>query len=217
MSNDEQYIKVRHVSRYMKDSSWLINLVLLSCIALIVGIAFFLLVQIKTRIEPKYFLVNQKNQLVDEIPLDKPTLTRPELLTWINNIMSEAFSFNYTNKHKQRARMAKYFEPKALDTYMEILEKDTDFAKMDENQLVVQINATDAPKIVQERILSGNYAAIIRIPARITFINSQMQSRQDAFIDFVIRRVDIDESADGVKVVSIIRKVNSRTGLRSRR
>jgi uncharacterized integral membrane protein len=207
-------ITVRQRIRYTKDYTKPLAFLLLGLIVLIAGVLLFIFVQINTRIKPQYFELTENQQLIKPIPLDLEGITKPQLLNWINEALTIAYSFNYSNIDKQESRVQPYFSSNAMQVYLDMLTFDEDFVAVATRFYVVSIRATGTPEILTSKAFKGRYAWQVRVPTQITFSNALFINTQQVEFEFLIWRVPETESASGITVASFSRKVTGRTGTR---
>ena len=198
--------------QYNKDSSGLLNILLLGSIVLLIMLVALIVVQYIKQPQPIYFKLNKNLQIIEPVPLNERGISDAALLNWINQTVIQAFSFNYSNVEKQPARLYKYFSEAAMKLYMNLLSTDQDLNSIVANQYVVSITPTAAPEIIVARAFRGRFAWQIRVPARITFSNAIKKSTQTVVIDFLVWRVPETESPIGVLIATFTRKVTYRSG-----
>ena len=98
-------ITVSNKNRFSSDGVWLLRILVLIQLIFLGGLIIFNVEQFIQKPKPVYFPIKKSDQLVDNIPLDQPTLTEGELLNWVTEAMIVSFSFNYHNYDKITAKI----------------------------------------------------------------------------------------------------------------
>lgn len=204
-------VVVKQVVAYHNESRKKLSLLLLGVLILIGLLSTFIFLQFVIRPKPVHFNLNNNLQIIDPIPLNQEGITKSALLNWINEVLMEAFSYNYSNQDKQRAKLAPYMSEAALDSYVRLLEIDEDLSEVKELRYVVSIQPKAAPEILVSRAFRDRYAWQIRIPARVNFTNALVKQSQQVIVEFLVLRVPETESPLGILIAGINFKVQSRT------
>lgn len=215
---DANNIVTRYVYRYHNDSLFALNLLLLGLVGLLLVMIFFIFIQIGTQPKPLHFKLNENMQIIDPVPLDQEGISKAALLNWTNQMLMDAFNFNYSNVQKQESKLNQYFSSVAMKLYLDILNTDEDLKSINDYKFVVSITPKAAPEIIVSKAFQGRYAWQIEVPARITFSNALAKGMQDVIFDFLIWRVSESESDMGIVVATFTRRVVSRVspqGIRS--
>jgi|JI9StandDraft_2_1071091.scaffolds.fasta_scaffold22553_2 hypothetical protein len=217
--SDANSVVTRYIYRYHNDSLFTLNVLLLSLIGLLLIMVFFIFIQIGTQPQPLHFKLNTNAQIIDPVPLDQEGISKAALLNWTNEMLMDAFSFNYSNVQKQESKLHQYFSEVAMKIYLDILNTDEDLKNIGNYKFVVSITPKAAPEIIVSKAFQGRYAWQIEIPARITFSNALAKGTQDLIFNFLVWRVPESESDLGIIVATFTRKIVSRMspqGIRSR-
>lgn len=211
-ATSEALVTTRYTYRYHNDSMMLLKFLLLGLVILLVLLSVFIFVQLGSEPKPLYFRLNANQQIIDPVALDQKGISDPALLTWVNAMVIDAFSFNYSNTYKQEAKLAPYFSAAAMKVYLDLLATDQDFSSIAANKFVVSIIPKAAPEIIVAKAFRDRFAWQIRVPARIRFTNALMTASQDVVLDFLVWRVPETESPLGITIATFTRNIESRTG-----
>jgi hypothetical protein len=212
-STPETLVMTRYTYRYHNDSIMLLKFLLLGLLILLGLLGFFVFVQLGSEPKPLYFQLNANQQIIDPVALDQKGISDPALLNWVNGIVIDAFSFNYSNAHKQETKLAPYFSAAAMKVYLELLSTDQDLSSIEANKFIVSISPKAAPEIVVAKAFRDRFAWQIQVPARISFNNALMTSSQEVVLNFLVWRVPETESPLGITIATFTRTVESRMGL----
>lgn len=209
---DATILPVRHRLRYTIDSSLYLSILLLGLVGFVILLGVFIFVQLGTRTEPQYFKLTENLQIITPAPLDQEGISKPALLNWVNEALSTAFSFNYSNIYKQQSRLTPYFGNNAMQVYLDMLKLDEDFIAVSTKFYVVAILPTATPEILTSKAFKGRYAWQIRVPVQIRFSNAVTLLTQDVELQFLVWRVPETESAMGITIAALSKQVKSRSG-----
>ncbi len=215
--NENAEVATRFVYRYHNDSLGFLNILLLGFAGLLALLGLFIFVQIGTEPKPLHFPVNSGYELIDPVPLDKEGITTAALLNWVNEIVMEAFSFNYSNVVRQQSKMQPYFSDAAMKLYMDMLTTDEDFSNIAQNKFVVSVVPQQAPEILVGQAYEGRFAWQIKSPIKVTFGNAIMSSSQIMVLKFLIIRVPATQNPLGITVATYTRDVIGREALHNLR
>jgi len=206
---------VRHNSMYRSDSIAPLSFLMLGLAILIGLLVFFIFLQLGTKPSPKYFGLNENLQIIDPVPLDKEGISKAALLNWISDMVMDAFSYNYSNQHKQAFKMKEYFSESALQLYLTYLQSDQDLSEVVNRKFVVSVRMNSAPEIITGKEYKGRYAWQIRVPMQLIFSNAVSKAVQETTMDILVWRVPETESPLGVIIGSFTFKITGRTGAQS--
>jgi hypothetical protein len=205
-----QLYTVKHRIRFSIDNQALLGILLLGILVLIIIIFLFMFVQLSTRTLPLHFKANDQMQIIPPVPLDQEGISKASLLNWVNSIMMEAFSFNYSNQDKQAGKLAPYFTDDAMKQYLDIINNDDDFKTVKTDYYVVSAVATSTPEILTSKAAKGRYAWQIQLPARITLSNAKFTKVQEVTFEFFVWRVTELEAPQGVILGSFDHQITNR-------
>ncbi len=203
----------RFVIAYKRDSRALLNILLLALVAILALSGLFIFIEFGTNPSPLHFKENANRQIIEPVPMDQPGISKPALLNWVNEMVSDAFNFNYSNIDKQPAKVYDYFSDVAMKQYLDLLQNDQDFQLIPEYKFVVSVTPLEAPEIVTEKAFRGRYAWQVRAKIAIVFSNGIRRGTQTNTFDFLVWRVPETENPLGITIASFTRAINGRTAL----
>lgn len=211
----EPQTTVKQVAAYGKESSQMLSVLFLSVLLMVALLGILIFTQLMSIPSPARFSLNSNLQIIDPVPLDEEGISTAALLNWVNSLLIDAFSFNYSNQERQRDKLVEYMNDTALNTYLRLFFTDEDLASVKEMKYVVSVRPEEAPEILVSRAFRGRHAWQIRVPAIIRFQNALVRQSQRVDVEFLVLRVPETESALGIKVASFSYKVNSRSSRRA--
>lgn len=210
----EPQTTIRQVAAYGKESSQMLSVLFLSVMLMVALLGILIFTQLMSNPAPARFTLNSNLQIIDPVPLDEEGISTAALLNWVNGLLIDAFSFNYSNQDRQRDKIVEYMNDTALNSYMRLFSTDEDLSAVKEMKYVVSVRPEEAPEILVSRAFRGRHAWQIRIPAIIKFQNALMRQSQRVDVEFLVLRVPETESPLGITVASFSYKVNSRSNRR---
>ncbi|MGI9214406.1 MAG: DotI/IcmL family type IV secretion protein [Gammaproteobacteria bacterium] len=196
-------ITVSNKNRFSSDGVWWLRILVLIQLIFLGGLIIFNIEQFIQKPKPVYFPIKKSDQLVDNIPLDQPTLTEGELLNWVTEAMIVSFSFNYHNYDKITAKIEEYFDPLGMQNYFDLLKKDENIQQVVSNKLILSGRPTAAPRIIKDQIINGIWVWEIELPFILKFRNQIFSLDKELNLTMLILRVTETVSPVGVKIVKI--------------
>ncbi len=202
---------VKQIAGYAQESSSMLSILFLSVLALVALLIMLVFAQLVSNPSPVNFRLNNNLQIIDPVPLDEEGISTAALLNWVNNLLIDAFSFNYSNQDRQGDKLVDYMSDTALNSYLRLLTTDENLSSVKEMRYVVSVKPEEAPEILVSRSFRGRYAWQISVPAVIKFQNVLVRQSQRIEVEFLVLRVPETESPLGIKVANFNYKVNSRS------
>lgn len=196
-------ITVSNKDRFSFDGIWWLRILVLIQLIFLGGLIVFNVEQFIHKPKPVYFPIKKSDQLVDNIPLEQPTLTEGELLNWVTEAMIVSFSFNYHNYNKITDKIEEYFDPLGMESYFDLLKKDENIQQVVSNKLILSGRPTAAPRIIKDQIINGVWAWEIELPFILKFRNQIFSFNKELNLTMLILRVTETVSPVGVKIVKI--------------
>lgn len=202
---------VKQIAGYAQESSSMLSILFLSVLVLVALLIMLIFAQLVSNPSPVNFRLNNNLQIIDPVPLDEEGISTAALLNWVNNLLIDAFSFNYSNQDRQGDKLVDYMSDTALNSYLRLLTTDENLSSVKEMRYVVSVKPEEAPEILVSRSFRGRYAWQISVPAVIRFQNALVRQSQRVEVEFLVLRVPETESPLGIKVANFNYKVNSRS------
>ena len=198
-----EVLTVTNKSVFSRDSLiWLRIVIFIQLIFLGCQVSF-VVIQFYNKPVPVYFPLNKSDQLINDIPLDKPGLTDAELLNWITEAMIVSFSFNYHNYENISEKIDEYFDSAGIDSYLKMITTNTQVQKVVSNKLILSGRPTAAPRIAQDGVVDGRYAWQVLLPFVLKFNNQKTKIDQELTLEIFIVRTPDRQAPLGVKVVAV--------------
>jgi len=181
--------------------------------SLIEMIVIFLLVGafiwVKTRkVDREYFAVeSQTGRIIPMIPLSQPYLTDAALLTWAQQCIIDANTFDFVNYRKQFSQHAQCFTQQGWQQFMSAISRAGTLETVKKQRLISQGIPTGAPVITRTSVHHGTRFWEIEQPVTISYQGGQAGRAtitQRLLITLTVTRVPTYENVQGVGIVQYV-------------
>ena len=194
---------INHKSIFSKDSIMWLRLIIIIQLIFLGSLIAFIIMQFKEAPAPVYFPLKKSDQLIDPMPLEKPSLTEAELLNWITEAMIVSFSFNYHNYDKITDKINAYFDSIGLTSYLKMIGEHKQIQQVVNKKLILSGRPTGAPRIIKDGIVDGRYAWEINLPFIFKFRSQQLKQDIELVLDIFVVRVPEQAAPLGVKIIQL--------------
>lgn len=129
-----------------------------------------LVVLVKNPVHPLYFATDNVSRLIQITPVAKPNMTADEILTWVEDSVEAAYSYDYMNYPGQLQAAQKYFTSYGWKKYMQALTESNNLVALRERKMIISAKVIQKPTLLKEGILSGSYAWQFQMPVLVTYL-----------------------------------------------
>ncbi len=183
----------------------LLGLLEAGAIALLVG-AF---IWVKShQAEREYFAVDsQTGRMIPLVPLSQPYLSDSALLTWAQQCITDANTYDFVNYQKQFQHNAQCFTSQGWAQFMAAVERAGTLATVKAQRLVAQAIPSGATVITRAGPYRGAYRWEIEQPITITYQGGQagrVRLTQRLQVTLRIARIPTYQSKQGVGIVQYV-------------
>jgi len=203
---------VAHRNAFYHDGSHYVMAIVLLLIGINIFLFYVVLDLYTERPAPRYFATNAQGSLLDLVPVSQPYLTNNELLTWVMEAATEAYSMDFVSYKTQLQKKREYFTDEGYTNYLKALQDSNNVSYILKDKMVVTAQPTGTPVIQQEGLLGGQYAWRIEMPMRLLYQNSAMQRSQDVLLQMTVFRRSVLEAPRGVGIGQLIMVPKGTTG-----
>lgn len=202
MATMEETVPVSEPEKYYLDSlTKIIGLFILSlagCIGLF--IIYILLNDIRN---PKalYFKTTEAEQLVQDVPLDKPNMPINVLLNWVTQSMMTAHSFNFVNQPVILENARQYFTRDGYESFINALRDNKILEVVTNNKWVMNAVPDTTPQITKEGVLANYFLWKIKIPMTFRYRSLTNDTFDNVQITLLIVRVPSFDAPYGVRIL----------------
>ncbi len=160
------------------------------------------------QVEREYFAVDsQTGRIIPLAPLSHPYLSDSALLTWAQQCITDANTYDFVNYQKQFQRNAQCFTAQGWKQFMVALERSGTLATVKTQRLVAQAIASGAAVITRSGPYRGVYRWEIEQPVTVTYQGGQagrVRLTQRLQVTLRIARIPTYASKQGVGIVQYV-------------
>lgn len=125
-----------------------------------------------------------------DIPLDKPNMTGPYVMTWATLALSDMLTFGF-NDYKVRMGLASnYFTEGGWKSFAGRLKRSRIIEMVEKNQQLITSAPKGAPILQSQGVVNGAYQWVVEIPMIRTFRSGAKTSNSGLLVTMIIRRSD---------------------------
>jgi intracellular multiplication protein IcmL len=175
----------------------------------IVGLILTLIVYINnSQPEDRYFATTADGRIMQLLPLNKPNLDDPALLSWVSSAVTDTMSFSYLSYQKDLQKSSRNFTKSGWTSFTSALQKSRILDSVQAQKQIVTSQPRSAPVLLKKGVYGGKYRWVIQMPLSIKY-QSQTESRTDTVnLSLVVERVPSLENPSGVGIVQWIATSN---------
>ena len=183
------------------------RMVMMSIFLLITNvIAIMFLVYIITNPPaPRYFQVDERNQIISDPALDVPMVTDSEIKTWARTAAQAFYTFDFVNYRGQFDNLSLLFTQKGWSSYKEQVKKSQLLNTVQKEKYIVSATSSGSVSIMNTMVVNGRYSWAVKVPLVYQFIRPGINTRNNNVeVTFVIQRVPRTESPYGLAINQVI-------------
>jgi type IV secretory pathway component VirB8 len=140
-----------------------------AAVVVLIGIAFF------KKPPPIYLALTPDDQITQDVPLEKPNLPENVMLNWVNDVITNTFTFNFKNVQRVLDTVRPAYTSTGYVALTKILQDKNILSDLDKEKWVYNCFATSAPQIQNEQVINDRYVWTVLIPIRIQLDNVRQQ------------------------------------------
>lgn len=182
---------------------------IVTAIVLLSILALYLFIQ---KPKPITFAVNQAFRIQNNVPVDQPYISVPDLLQWVNNTFSKVFILDFISYSDQLNSYKPYF---TADGWKVFLNQINNYASKDlvtGNKLFVSATPTSAPVVFGRGLVTGRYAWRVNVPLSINFNSDRQNTNTALTLQILVVRVPTDNNLSGIAIDNVIVLTNQGGG-----
>ncbi len=166
-------------------------------VAVIVGVVYFVN---SHKTEHVYFATTDDGRMVTIVPINRPNLTTPALMSWAAQASTEVMTFGYHDYRRRLNESSRHFTRIGWDSFMSALDKARIIEMVENQQMVVTSSPRSAPIILSEGVVNGRYQWVIQLPISVSYQAAGKNKAEKFLIDLTIVRVPQLENPNGVGI-----------------
>lgn len=186
---DENLTILDHVVKFQYEDAKKLRMVIFFQIATIIALVLFIYTDHTNKPKPLHFYVNENNQLINPLPLNKPGISNAAISNWLSEAIMNAFGFNYKNFETKFDKLKTYFSKNGFEQFVNAFRTNPMLSGVEANKLIVSVRILEAPEILQDGIVKGKYTWNIKLPVLVTLQNELVRRGVRLDIETIVTRV----------------------------
>ena len=147
-----------------------------------------------------YFATTEDGRQVPMIPLSRPNLSKPALLSWATQAATEVMTFGFNDYRRRLQEASRHFTRLGWLSFTQALQRADLINAVRENRQAISAAPRSAPILLSEGVRNGRFQWEIRLPLNVT-TSYGSGSKSDVWdVRLVIVRVPTLESPNGVGI-----------------
>lgn len=187
---------------FRKDRLPELFLMLLFLLGMIGAIVTLMLVIFLKKPPPVYLSLTPDGQITQDAPLDQPNLPENVLLNWVNEVMTETFTFNFKNYQRVLDSVRPYYTSEGYAELTKYLADQNILPDLQAQKWVYSTFALSAPQVQQEGVVSDRYVWDVLIPIRTQLSSVERQRGRELNVRLLVTRVPTIVAPMGFQVYS---------------
>lgn len=150
--------------------------------------------------ENRYFATTEDGRLVPMVPLNQANLSKPALMSWAAQSATEVMTFNFADYRRRLQEASRHFTREGWRSFTQALQSADIIKAVNENRQVVTAAPRQAPVLISEGVIAGQYQWVVEIPMMFTYQFGQSKRSDSMIVRLTIVRVPKLESPNGVGI-----------------
>lgn len=176
-------------------------LLIFGAIGLLVATSLYLFI---SKPPPVYFATDNEFRIVAPVPLNQPYIHTSDLLQWVNEAVSAAFTYDYLNFDREFEANKRYFTENGWKKYLELLNNYAASKTLQASKIFVNAALYSAPFIVNQGVLNDRYGWWIQVPMQIRSTGFQTNYSQSVTFQTLVVRISTLNDLNGVAIDNIV-------------
>lgn len=135
-------------------------------------------------------------RLFKPTPLTDPFLTTPGLFIWINQALSDVFSFNFQNSEAHIQAVKSYFTEDGWKEFSKSLDESKLISQVQRGRYIVNARTVSPPLLNRQGIYKGRFEWHVNIEMYIRYRSSLTDNRQLWKVNVIAVRTPVTEEHD---------------------
>jgi intracellular multiplication protein IcmL len=174
---------------------------ILTAIILLVAVSVYIYV---AKPQPILFATDNDWRILPPVPVDQPYLKRPDLLQWVSDALSDAFTYDFINYRTQQPDYEHYFTPNGWKRFSDLISIYAPYTSVINTKLFVTAAPAGAPFVLNEGALEGRFGWWVQLPMEIRYTNYERSYIQPLVVQVLVLRVPTLNNLYGVGIDNII-------------
>jgi intracellular multiplication protein IcmL len=204
MAKDDALVAITLRRDFYRDNfrrSQVLSIILIVIVAIE---TLFIMHLVNEPVQVQYFATDPQGRITKLQPLSQPVISQEAILSWANQAIVKAYTYNFVNYRSQLQELSDSFTPEGWEQFQNALTKTRNLQTVIAQQLVATAVATGAPVIEDQRVIAGRYSWKIAMPVLVKYQSSNKNYSQSLTVRVIIQRVPVYTNPKGVGIVQFI-------------
>jgi len=167
----------------------------------IVGLVISLIVYMNvSKPHDIYFATTHDGRQIPLVPLDKPNMQTPALLSWAAQAASEVMTFGFNDYNQRFQKSSRHFTGEGWENFLNAMKKSRTIESVESTQQIVTAVPHSAPILTGEGLYNGRYRWMVNLSLLITYQSGQDKKTTIMTVYLTIERVSTVDSPNGVGI-----------------
>ena len=191
-------------NEFYRDSYRRVMIALMLSLLINFGLGALLFYMISNPPTPKYFATSINGRITPLFPLAKPNQSDSAVLQWANQAAVAAYTYNFVNYRSELQAASIFFTPKGWRQFLRSIKASRNLEAVKAKKLVVSAVATQAPVILEKRLLNGRYTWRVQMPMTVTFQSASERRQENYIVTMLITRISTLNSPRGIGISQFV-------------
>lgn len=206
MDSDDALVAITLRRDFYRDNFRRCQMLCLGLILLVIIETIAIIGMVNEPVQVQYFATDPQGRIVKLQPLSQPVISQEAVLSWANQAIVSAYTYNFVSYRSQLQKLSDYFTPDGWKQFQDALTKTRNLQTVIAQQLVATAVATGAPVIEDQQVISGRYSWKISMPVLVKYQSSSKNYSQSLVVRIIVQRVPVYTNPKGVGIVQFIAK-----------
>jgi intracellular multiplication protein IcmL len=153
--------------------------------------------------KPQYIMAETDGRVIPLMPINRPTVSKNALLTWVSEAVTSIFTYDYVNWRRQFQGNADYFTEDGFKAFLAQMDKSGTLQTVKDKSMLVSVVVSGSPVIVDEGPINGIYMWKVELPVDVTYTPfGQSVIRQRLLIKLNLKAISTLVNPRGVAIDS---------------
>lgn len=204
MDSDDALVAVTLRRDFYRDNFRRCQLLCLMLCGIIIVETLALVHSVNTPKEVEYFATDPQGRITKLHPLSQPVISQEAILSWVNQAIVKAYTYNFVSYRQQLQSLSASFTPDGWKQFEKALIDTRNLQTVIAQQLVATAVATGAPVIEDQRVIAGRYSWKISMPILVKYQSSSKNYSQSLVVRVIVQRVPVYTNPKGIGIIQFV-------------
>ena len=147
-----------------------------------------------------YFATTEDGRLIPMVPLSRPNLSKPALMSWVAQATTEVMTFSFNNYRRRLQESSRNFTKRGWESFTQALQRSRMIEMVEANQQMITAVPRGAPVLQSEALVAGRYQWVVQVPLSLTHRSGTKKHNSVLLVRVVVVRVPRLESPSGIGI-----------------